>query len=119
MEDTVIEEDSSKKVPGEATPHVVVPACVGVGSTTGHKMSNSPPISSEVMIVEEGEGVGSTPPPNCSIVMEMKPHSSDSSWERSSHEHVLRDCTASTEFKGGEREEDGVRHSSPESFESC
>ena len=68
------------------TVHVVVPSraasvhVVSVGTAMGHK-GKYPPISSEVITVQatmegEGEGAGSTPPPNYSVVMEMEPHGS-------------------------------------------
>ena len=104
------------------TVHVVVPASVGVGSTTGHKKRKSPPISSEVITVqatmEGGEGAsGSTPPPDYSIIMETEPQNSNRSSREGSHD-ALSDCTASTELEGGGREEGCIRHSSPESCES-
>ena len=114
------------------TVRVVVPGTTNrsVGSAKGQKKRKSPPIFSKVITVRVtmegggGEGVGSTPPPNYSDVIEMEPHSSDSSGEgRSSREgshDVLSDCTASTELEIGERGEGGVmRQSSLESCESA
>ena len=107
------------------TVHVVVPSrptSVSVGTATGHK-GKYPPISSEVITVQatmedgEGEGAGSTPPPNYSVVMEMEPHGSERSSRDGSHD-ALSDCTASTELEIGERGEGGIRQGSPESCES-
>ena len=59
--------------------------------------------------------MGSTPPPNYSVVMEMEPHDSKRSSRDWSHD-ALSDCTALTELEVGEKREGGVRHGS---LESC
>ena len=115
---------SAVTMEGVPVVHVVVPSratSVGVVPAMGHK-GKYPAISSEVITVQttmengEGEGAGSTPPPNYSVVMEMEPHGSERSSRDGSHD-ALSDCTASTELEIGERGEGGVRQGSPES--SC